>query len=138
MKKEHKLDLDKPRELRYGFKALRMIRLKFGERSIENLLNMPIDEMPVFAWAGLKWGDDKALTLEKVEELLDKAIPDKYTVMEVTEIIINAIADQVGIKGKKAPAGAPKVELTAEKTEEAGKTEPEKKTPSSRKQKKQR
>lgn len=133
--KEHKLNLDKPRVLRYGFKALRAIRMKFGERSIENLLNMPIDEMPVFAWAGLKWGDNKSLTIEQVEEFLDEAIPDKYTVMEATEIIISAMADQIGIKGKKAPAGAPEVEVTA-KDLKVEKEKPKGTTVSSRKPKK--
>jgi len=137
--KEHKLELDKPRVLRYGFKALRLIRLKFGERSIANLMNMPIDEMPAFAWAGMKW-DDKSITLEQVEDLLDAAIPDKYTVMEATEIIINAIADQVGIKGKKAPAGETKTELKVEeKAEKKGKKPgPAGATVSSRTPKKQR
>jgi len=147
--KEHKLELDKPRELRYGFRALRDIRLRVGERSLENLMNMPVDEMPVFAWAGLKW-EDKTLTVEQVEELLDAAIPDKYTVMEVTEIIITAMADQIGIETKKTPAGETKVhpdlQKAVEETVKTGKIMEEKKaqkkkpegtTISSKKQKKQ-
>lgn len=137
--KDHIINLDKPRKLRYGFKAIRMIRQKFGDKSIENILNINVDEVPTLAWAGLKW-EDNTLTLEQVEDLLDAAIPEKYTIMSLIELIMGAMAAQVGVQVKKAPAGEAKVELTVEKSEKkaekkAEKTEAAETIPSSRKHK---
>lgn len=94
--KSYALDLDKPRGLRFGFKALRMIREKFGDRSIDQLLNIKVDEIPALVLAGLKW-EDKALTLDKVEDLLDAAIPEKYTILDTTTIVLEALAAQMGV-----------------------------------------
>ena len=143
--KNYILDLDKPRKLRFGFKAIRMIRDKFGNRSVDQLMNIKVDEIPVLAWAALKW-DDKSLTLEKVEDLLDAAIPEKYTIMDLIELIMGAMAAQIGIQVKKATAGVP-TKKEADKAFEAAekvakeitekKTEPTKTTVSSKKPKKQ-
>ena len=147
--KDFILDLDKSRELRFGFKAMRTIRQKFGDKSMDALLNIKVDEVPAIAWAGLKW-EDKQLTVDQVEVLLDDAIPKKYTILEITEIVLEALAVQMGVESKKVKAGTPGtvVEKTeAEKTEEvktpeAAKVETEKKKqptetiPSTRKQKK--
>jgi len=127
--KDFILDLDKPRELRFGFKATRAIRQKFGERSLESLLNIKWDEIPVLVWAGLKW-DDKQLTVEQVEDLLDAAIPGTYTILKVTEIALEALAEHMGIELKKAKAGE-----TEKKTEE--KKQATETIPSTKKQKKQ-
>lgn len=132
--KDYILDLDKPRKLRYGFKALRLLRQKYGERSIESLMNVPVDELPVFAWAGLKWEDD-SIKVEQVEGLLDEAIPEKYTIMGIIEVVMGAMAAQIGVDLKKIPAGdrekkTEKVEKKAEKPEPTGTI------PSSRKPKK--
>lgn len=136
--KDYILDLDKPRELRFGFKASRMIRQRFGERSLDSLLNIKWDEVPVLVWAGLKW-DDKQLTVEQVEDLLDDAIPEKYTILEVTNTTLTALAEHMGIESKKA-----KADETEKKTEKAKpetmaekKTEPTEVIPSTKKQKKQ-
>lgn len=136
--KDYILDLDKPRELRFGFKASRMIRQRFGERSLDSLLNIKWDEVPVLVWAGLKW-DDKQLTVEQVEDLLDDAIPKKYTILEVTNTTLTALAEHMGIESKKA-----KADETEKKTEKAKpetmaekKTEPTEVIPSTKKQKKQ-
>lgn len=135
--KDYILDLDKPRELRFGFKAIRLIRQKFGDRKIEELLMLKIDEIPVLAWAGLKWQDSQ-LTLEKVEDLLDDAIPKKYTITALTEIVINALANQMGIKPKKAPAGVPITAAEKPKVEKpTEKKEPTKTIPSTKRPKKQ-
>lgn len=134
--KDYILDLDKPRELRFGFKATRLIRQKFGDRNMDQLLNIKVDEIPVLAWAGLKW-EDNALTIERVETLLDEAIPKTYTIMKVTEIILEALAAQMGVESKKAKAGvlAVKAETTEAAAEE--KKQPKKTTPSTKKRKKQ-
>ena len=130
--KEHILELDKTRTLRFGFKAMRVIRQKFGDRSLDQLMNIKVDEIPVLAWVGLTH-EDKALTVEQVEDLLDAAIPAKYTILKVTELILEALAAQMGVDTKKAKAGGQGVKAEAV-TEE--KKEPTKRTPSTKKQKK--
>lgn len=98
----HVLTLDKPRKLHYGFKAIRIIREKYGgEKELTDVMEINIDEIPYFAYAGLIREDDK-LTPEKVEELIDAAIPGQYTVLDIVGIIAKAITDQMGVKpGKK-------------------------------------
>lgn len=123
------LDLDKPRELRFGFKAIREIRNKFGERSVESLLNIKWDEVPILVWAGLKW-EDKQLTVDRIEDLLDAAIPAKYTIVEITKTVVDAFAEHMGLKlGKKDKAGD---QETSQKT----KKQPTETIPSTKKQKK--
>ena len=101
--KSYILNLDKSRELRFGFKASRDIRNKFGERSIESMLEIKWDEIPVLVWAGLRW-EDKSLTLEQVEDLLDDSIPEKNTIMSVTDVALGAYAAHLGIELKKRKA----------------------------------
>ena len=133
--KDYILKLDKDRELRFGFKAMRTIRQKFGDRSLDQLLNLKLDEIPVLVWAGLKWNDN-ALTIEQVEDLLDDKIPKTYTIMKVADMTLEALATQMGIDLKKLPAGGQVVE--AEKPAAAtGKKQPTKTTPSTKKPKKQ-
>lgn len=100
--KEHMLNLDRPRKLHYGFKALRIIKEKYGEnKDLTDVMNASLDEIPFFAYAGLI-KDDEKITVEKVEELLEETIPEKYTVLDIIFIITAAIADHVGVKvGKK-------------------------------------
>ena len=137
--KDHILELDKSRTLRFGFKAMRTIRNRFGDRSLDQLMSIKVDEIPVLAWAGLTH-EDKALTIEQVEDLLDAAIPEKYTILKVTELILGALASQMGVDTKKVKAGAPIVtaEVEVEKPETATeeKTQPTKTIPSTKKQKK--
>jgi hypothetical protein len=98
---EHVLNLDKPRKLHYGFKALRIIREKYGEKKeLTDVMNVNVDEIPFFAYAGLI-KEDESLTTEKVEELIDETIPDRYTVLDIVGIIVKAISDQMGVKVKK-------------------------------------
>ncbi len=97
----HILDLDKPRKLKFGFGALKELQKKYGKtKSLTDVLNAGLVEVPYWAWAGLMW-EDKELTLEKVEELIDEAIPEKYTLLGVADLIANAILDQMGMKVKK-------------------------------------
>jgi hypothetical protein len=97
--KEFVLELDRPRKLKFGFKAIRLIREKFGDREISDLMNMKVDEMSTIAWAGLIH-EDPELTVEKVEGLLDERIGKDYTVMDIIGILVEAIAEQVGIEKK--------------------------------------
>lgn len=128
------LDLDKPRELRFGFKAMRELRLKFGNRSLDQLMNIKVDEMPILAWAGLKW-EDKTLTPDKVEDLLDAAIPKKYTILAVTEFILEALAAQMGVD-PKVKAGIPVVKMEDEAKKAAEKKKVTATIPSTKKPKK--
>ena len=98
--REHILELDRPRKLKFGFKAIRLIREHFGEKDISDLLNMKVDEMPVIAFAGLIH-EDPDLTVEKVEDLLDGSIPERYTVVEIVNILAEALADHFGVSEKK-------------------------------------
>lgn len=132
--KDYVLELDKPRELRYGFRASRLIRQRFGERSLESLLNLKWDEMPVLVWAGLKW-DAKQLTVEQVEDLLDDTIPKRYTILQITNIALEALAAHMGITSKKATADETTVRAKAEKVTEE-KKQPTETIPSTKKQKK--
>jgi len=127
--KDYILDLDRPRELRFGFKAVRDIRKRLGERSIESLINLKWDEVPILVWAGLKH-EDKQLTVEKVEDLLDDSIPKNHTIMAVTNIAFEAFADHMGLELKKVKADDQETEKVAEKKK------PTKTIPSTKKQKK--
>lgn len=99
--KDYILELDRPRKLKYGFKAIRLIREKYGgKKELTDFMEMGLDEMPYFAWVGLVW-EDKSLTPEKTEELIDDKIPDKYKVLDIINIISNAIVEQMGIKTEK-------------------------------------
>lgn len=100
--KEYILNLDKPRKLKYGFRALGLIREKYGEKTeLTDVMEIDSDEMPFFAWAGLAWEDTK-LTPEKVEDLIEEKIGETYTIMDIIGIIVGAIAEHVGVKiGKK-------------------------------------
>jgi hypothetical protein len=105
MDEEYILDLDRPRKLRYGFKATRLIRKQFGgKKDLTDVLDINVDEIPFFIWAGLVW-EDESLTVEKVEELVDEKIPGKYRVIDVINIVVKAIADQIGVPEKKVTEG---------------------------------
>lgn len=93
---EHTLDLDRPRKLRYGFKAIRLIKDKYGDKKgLLNFMEAGLEEVPFFAWAGLVW-EDESLTPERAEEIIDISIPGKYTILDIVLIIAKAISDQVG------------------------------------------
>jgi hypothetical protein len=97
--KEFVLDLDRPRKLKFGFKAIRLIREKLGDREISDLMNMKVDEMSTIAWAGLIH-EEPELTVERIEGLLDEQIGKDYTVMDIIGILVEAIAEQIGVEKK--------------------------------------
>lgn len=96
MMKDFILNLDRPRKLKFGFKASRLIREMFGKKDIEALRNMNVDEFAKVAYCGLVW-DDETLTVEKVEELIDAKIPEAYTVTGIIKILSEAIAAHMGV-----------------------------------------
>ena len=133
MIKDYILKLDKDRELRFGFKSLKTLRDNFGDKSLDQLLNIKMDEIPILIWAGLKW-DDATLTIDKVTGLLDKAIPEKYTILSVTEIVLEALAAQMGVDTKKVLADTRK--KAAEAATKPAKQEVKKTIPSTKSSKK--
>jgi len=111
---EHILNLDKPRKLKFGFKASRLLKEKFKDKDIEALSNMSVHEFPIIAWCGLVW-EDESLTPERVEEIIDEKIPDEYTVTGIIELLSNAIMDHMGVDLKKLKEEAEKDEKKKKK-----------------------
>jgi len=89
------IKLDKDRHLKYGFKAIRLLRERFS-KPFTQVLELAVDEVPAFVWAGLVW-EDNALTVEKVEEMLDETIPERYTMQSIMALISNALTSQLGV-----------------------------------------
>ena len=80
------LDLDRPRELRFGFKALKSIEGMFKKPLMEvDLGNLKSDTLEKILYAGLK-GDDTDLEFDKMEDLLDE-MPYNELVNKMTEAI---------------------------------------------------
>jgi hypothetical protein len=81
------IEADKPRKLRYGHKALKMLQ-KLTGKSIDKIdLDFEkLEEIEKVFYCGL-FADDKDLTLEKMEDVLDcvdyatlmKALPEAIT-----------------------------------------------------------
>ncbi len=108
----HILDLDKPRKLKFGFGALKEIKKKYGQdKTMAEVMSVEFVEIPYFAWVGLMW-EDNELTAEKVEDLIDEAIPEKYTVFDIVAIVTTAMYDQTGVVKKKPKAKAGKKKTT--------------------------
>lgn len=97
---KYTLNLDKPRRLKYGFKALAIIEERYGgKKDLGDVMQGGSKEIPFLAWLGLTWNDE-SLTEEKVLDLLDDAIPDTYTTGGLIEIICDVITAQMGLKKK--------------------------------------
>ena len=97
---DYVLALDRPRRLKFGFRACRLIREKFGDKEINEILNMKVDEMPVIAWAGMVW-EDSNLTPEKAEEIIEAAIFEgKTRIIDVISTLSACLAEQFGAQKK--------------------------------------
>jgi hypothetical protein len=102
MMKEWLLNLDRPRRLRFDFKAIRALRERYAGKDLPDLMNLAFDELPYFAWVGLVW-EDPALTPAAVEMMLNENIGIELTIAGVAETIAGALAAHTGIEpGKKA------------------------------------
>ena len=100
------LNLDKPRKLKFGFKATRLITEKFGGKGLEDLKELALGEFVYIAWAGLVW-EDESLTVEKLEAMLDEKIGTEYSQTDIIELISAAITAHFGAKPvKKKPKTA--------------------------------
>lgn len=100
--KDYFLKLDRPRKLKYGFKATKLLEEKFGNKQLnkEVIENMQISEFAYFIYAGLAW-EDLELTEEKTIELLDEKIPETYTIIKLMNIVVSAFTDHLGVSVKK-------------------------------------
>lgn len=134
--KDYVLELDKTRTLRFGFKAMRAIREKFGDRSFAELMELKLDEIPQLVLIGLRW-EDQQITLDEIEDLLDEAI-QKHPILDVTNRVLEALAAHMGVDVKKVAADV--LKKGAKKTEKVVTKGKEKKGPKrttvSKKQKK--
>lgn len=101
--KDYILNLDRPRKLKFGFKATRLINEKFKSRDLKKLVEFALDEFIFLAWAGLMW-EDESLTEEKVEELLDEKIGVEYSQTDIANIIAEAMTAHSGAEPVKKKA----------------------------------
>jgi hypothetical protein len=107
MMKDYILELDRPRKLRFGFRSIRLLKDTFRDKNVNELIAVAIEELPAFVWAGLVW-EDETLTPEKVETLLDASVPEKYRIIDIINIVAEAMAAQIGVEGeKKNPPSIP-------------------------------
>jgi heterodisulfide reductase subunit B len=99
--KEYILNLDRPRKLKFGFKATRLINEKFKEeKNLKDLAEFALDEFIFLAWAGLSW-EDESLTVEKVEELMDDKVGVEYSQTDIANIIAEAMTAHSGAEAVK-------------------------------------
>lgn len=99
--KDYVLNLDRPRKLKFGFKADRLLTEKYGNKEVWDLEKIALQEFVSFAWIGLLW-EDESLTVEKVEELLDEKIGDTYSQFDIITLITEALGAHLGtMVGKK-------------------------------------
>ena len=115
--KEYVLNLDRPRRLRYDFKAIRVLRERYGKKELQELMDMAIEELPAFAWAGLVW-EDPALNPEEVEALLNEKIGTELTIVSIAETVAGALAAHAGMDpGKKAESSTGQQERSGSQPE---------------------
>lgn len=98
--KDYVLNLDRPRKLKFGFKATRLINEKFKDRALEELREYALEEFIFLAWAGLMW-EDESLTVEQVEQLLEEKIGVEYSQTDIANIVAEAITAHSGAKPVK-------------------------------------
>jgi hypothetical protein len=98
--KDYILNLDRPRKLKFGFKADRLLTEKYGEQEVWDLEKIALQEFVFFAWAGLVW-EDESLTVEKVEALLDEKIGTEYSQFDIITLITEAMSAHLGTKPAK-------------------------------------
>lgn len=115
------LELDRPRQLRYGFKAIKKLEQYFNIPVIklydflqEKLVDKTFssDDLLELLWIGLL-KDDKALTKEKLEEILDDSA---YSFVDLVLKIADAFSTSMPEKEKgslveRVGEGAEKVDF---------------------------
>lgn len=118
--KDFILNLDKPRKLKFGFKADRLLTEKYGEQEVWDLEKIALHEFVFFTWVGLVWADE-SLTEEKVEELLDEKIGDEYSQFDIITLVTEALSAHLGTNSvkKKATKSIPSRKRAGQPTKSA-------------------
>jgi len=119
--KEWILNLDRPRRLRFDFKAIRALRKKYVGKELTDFMEMAVDELPFFAWTGLIW-EDPALSPEAVEAMLNESIGVAHSIAGVAEIIAGALAAHAGLEPGKKETSSTEPSGTLESQPESSKT----------------
>jgi len=103
--REFYIELDRKRRLVYDFNAWDLITERYSLEGDEEggldltKMRLTFKEIPFLTYAGLCWEDD-SLTEERVKSLLNEKIRSgKYTVMQIMNIVLNALFVQAGFKG---------------------------------------
>lgn len=101
MSKEFFLDLDRRRKLIFDFNAWDIIAEHLspdGKTFDPTAMNITYRELPILAYAGLKW-EDESLTLEKTKQLLNEAIRQgKLTILQIMTEVTGAMFAQSGVE----------------------------------------
>ena len=87
--------LDHERHLRYSLLTLRKIREEFGKEALES--GLTDDKLAKVLWYGLV-GEDPALTVEKIEEIVD---------LENLSPVLEAMTKAMGYRTRTVPQGPP-------------------------------
>lgn len=86
------VQLDKTRNFKYGMKAISLVEKKFKKpMSKIDMDDLTMEEMAILLWAGLVH-EERALTPDKVMDLVD----DYSNVVTVSKIMGEAISDAFG------------------------------------------
>ncbi len=81
------VELDKPRQLRYGMNAMVIVEDLLNKKISQiNLLDLSFKELRVLAFAGL-YHEDKSLTLDAVGDIIDKYSSTSEMSMKIGEAL---------------------------------------------------
>ena len=90
------VQLDKSRNFKYGMKAISLVEKKFKKNMSKIDMNdLTMEEMAILMWAGLVH-EERALTPEKVMDLVD----EYSSVTVVATLMGEAITEAFGITGE--------------------------------------
>lgn len=94
------IELDKTRNLRYGYKAMQQVEDRLGiHLSQLNFDSVSLNELAIILLAGLQH-EDNDLTVDKLVDILDEF--DLTIIEELAEKLGKAIGEAMG-KNRKAP-----------------------------------
>ncbi|QKE72654.1 hypothetical protein HPK19_07470 [Arthrobacter citreus] len=103
------INLDKPRILKFGHKALKQLKAMTGKTLVqidESIMNLDPEEIEIYMYCGLlvdAKSNNEELTLEKVEDILEEAANYKVIIEKISEAIARAFgADGEEVKNMMA------------------------------------
>lgn len=102
--KDYILNLDRQRKLVYDFDAWDLITERYAQKGKgkedfdPTQIKATYAEIPFLTYAGLRW-EDSTLNEEIVKKMLnDKLRSGDYSIMDIMQIVINAIFAQSGLE----------------------------------------